>query len=301
MLEMKNATFCIVVITRNRGERIRPALRSIKDIRYPPDRYEVIVVDNGSTDNTAGVVAQELADALFSWKVVTENVKGICRARNTGWRAAGGNWVIYLDDDAIVPEQWLIAYAEALDAYPEAVVFGGPASLDENLVRPWWWCRKFDWTMSCQDYGEELKPYPDGGHPYGLNMMIRRDVLRQTRGFDLRLDDETSSFADETELFIRLMKTGARLIYVPGTRVVHCVEQDRLAWKPYMDRRELVGRSHAYLDHNHNTDFRHPLLKHFRIALEDFCSFLTPAVFVQEMREWRGYRKYIKEVAGILP
>lgn len=288
--------FSIVIITRNRGERICPALAAVKQLDFDSSAFELVVVDNGSSDGTGDIAGRELAAAPFRWSLVTEPVKGICMARNRGAGAARGDWVLYLDDDAIVPPCWLREYSLAIDSCPGAIVFGGPATLDEALVRPWWWCSKFDWTMSCQDYGGELGPYPEGGHPYGLNMMIRRDCLLGAGGFDPELDRETSSFADETELFIRLMQAGTRPVYVPGARVIHCVGQDRLAWKPYMARRELAGRSHAYLDYHHQTDFRHPLIKHLRIAVEDFCRFLTPAVFIQEWSEWRGYRKYLKEI-----
>ena len=292
--------FSIAVITRNRGDKIRAVLRSIKEIEYSPENYELVVVDNGSTDNTATTVKQELEGALFNWSIQEEKIKGICRARNKGAFTSEGDWVIYVDDDAIVPANWLCAYEKAIELFQTAIVFGGPADLDSILIRPWWWCKKFDWTMSCQDYGNEMRPYPEGGHPYGLNMMINRDALLKAGGFNPRLDDEISSFADETELFIRLMKRGNQLIYVPEAKVIHCVEQNRLAWKAYMARRELVGRSHAYLDYHHGTEFKHPFLKHLRIAIEDFFMYLTPAVFVQELYEWKGYRKYISEVSDAM-
>ena len=297
---MTNITFSIVIITRNRGSRIRPTLDSILTIPIESSVYEVIIVDNGGNDNTQDIVNDVLRKSSINWKIITEEIKGICRARNAGYQDATGEWIVYLDDDALVHGGWLNAYSEAITQYPNAVVFGGPAVLDESLRRPWWWCDKFDWTMSCQDYGKDMGPYPEGGHPYGLNMMIRSDVLKNAGGFNPRLDDEISSFADETELFIRLMKEGNQLIYVPNARVIHSIEQNRLAWDAYMARRELVGRSHAYLDYHHGTDFRHPLLKHLRIAVEDFCSYLTPAVFVQELREWRGYRKYMSEISDTL-
>jgi len=292
--------FSIVMITRNRGDKIRTVLGSIKEIEYSPENYEVVVVDNGSSDNTVTTVKQELKGALFNWHIQEEKIKGICRARNKGAFTSKGDWVIYVDDDAIVPVKWLHAYETAIAEFPDAVVFGGPAELDSNLIRPWWWCEKFDWTMSCQNYGGDLKPYPEGGHPYGLNMAIRSDVLKNSEGFNTKLDDEISSFADETELFIRLMKDGNQLIYVPEAKVIHCVEQNRLGWNAYMARRELVGRSHAYLDYHHGTEFKHPFLKHLRIALEDFFRYLTPAVFVQELYEWRGYRKYISEISNAM-
>ena len=295
---MNTTEFSIVMITRNRGDDIRYALNSIKAVRYPADRFELIVVDNGSTDNTAEVVRRTLGDAPFNWNQESEGIKGICRARNRGARAAGRKWIMYIDDDAIIPSGWLSAYADAIAAYPGAAVFGGPAVLSPSIVRPWWWCSKFDLTMSCQDYGRELITYPEGAHPYGLNMVIRRDVLMRAGGFDTVLDDVLSSFADETELFIRLMKQGDQLVYVPGASVIHAVSQDRFNWKTYMSRCRLVGRSHAYLDCRHGMRFRRSLPRRMASAMIEFCRFQTPAVFFQELSAWSGYRGYLRESAG---
>lgn len=294
---MSGPRFSIIIVTRNRRGIISRALETIHAMEYPPDDFELIIVDNGSTDGTPDAVAEVMNGSRLHWRLIGEEEKGICRARNAGYRAAGGDWIVYLDDDALVCKNWLSAYAEAMHDYPEAAVFGGHAALDDNLVRPWWWCSKFDFTLSCQDYGRELKPYPEGAHPYGLNMVIRRDVLAQAGGFDTRLDDAISSFADETELFIRLMQRGEKLIYVPGAAVVHAVSQDRFNWKDYMARCRLVGRSHAYLDCRHGMRFRRSLPRRMASALVEFCRFRTPAVFFQEWFAWSGYRGYLREYA----
>jgi len=290
-INMDSPAYSIVIVTRNRADILHNVLASLQELNDSGPEYEIIVVDNGSTDDTAGAVARKMCNSGLLWKVVREEEKGICRARNAGYQNASGDWVVYLDDDALVPPDWLQAYAAAIARYPEAAVLGGPATLSRDIRRPWWWCSKFDWTMSCQDYGETLMPYPEGAHPYGLNMMIRREVLNATGGFDPLLDDAISSFADETDLFIRIMKQGGQLIYVPGARVVHDVGQDRFTWRRYMARCELVGRSHAFLDNRHGTWFRRSLARRMASAGMELLRYRTPAVIFQELHAWNGYRK----------
>jgi glycosyltransferase involved in cell wall biosynthesis len=284
--------FSIVIITRNRENVIQPALEAVKKLDFPRSRFELIVVDNGSSDSTADAVRRVMQDSGVVWRIETEPVAGICRARNKGYASAAGAWVLYLDDDALVPAGWLTIYQQAINAYPGAVAYGGPATLDPALPRPWWWIDVFDRTMSCQDYGNEYHAYPEGTNPYGLNMLIRKDILVTHGGFDERLDTLTNSFADETELFLRLRKQGGTMVYVPGARVIHSVMPDRLHWRNFMNRFRLVGRSHACLDRMHNTWHARRLWRRMTSAMALFLKYGSPAVFFTELYAWDGYRRF---------
>ena len=284
--------FSVVIVTRNRAGIIGKALDSLEQQSFSKQRFEVIVVDNGSTDKTCEAIESFKAVYSFKLELQSEPVKGICRARNTGWQRASGSWVVYLDDDAVAHEQWLAAYAAAIDDYPGAKVFGGPGILDKGLHRPWWWCSKFDWTMSCSSFGTQAGDYPPGQHPFGLNMAIQKEWLAVNDGFDTMLDDTISSFADETEFFIRSAQKKARLVYVPRAVVVHNVSQDRLMLAPFIQRCALVGRSYALLDSMHGRRYVKPLLRRLLTACLGLVRYRTPALFIQEWCEWRGYREY---------
>ena len=94
-----------VVCTLNRATYLARAVESLVNQTYPKEYYEIIVVDNGSTDNTREVVEQFSQCAIIRY--IYEPVKGLSQARNTGWQAAAGKYVAYLDDDAIARPRWL--------------------------------------------------------------------------------------------------------------------------------------------------------------------------------------------------
>lgn len=290
--------FSIIIITRNRADTITRTLDTVKKLEYYEDKLEIVVVDNGSTDNTRVVVEQELKNSGINFKIVVEEVKGICRARNKGVEVASGEWLLFLDDDVFVSADLLKVYLQAQSIYPDAAAFGGPARLDPEIPRPWWWIPDFEKSMSCQNYGDEYREYPKWTNPYGLNMLIRRNKLRELNGFDERLDKLTNSFADETEYFLRLAGIGGQLIYVPDAEVIHSVMPDRLNWKNFMNRYTLVGKSHACLDCMHNTYFFRPLSRRMASSLIHFIKSGSPAVFFTEIYAWNGYRKFIASNAG---
>lgn len=281
--------FSIIIITRNRAGIIANVLQTIKWLEFPRDQFEVVVVDNGSEDGTANAVSRVMEASDINWRIIFEPVPGLCSARNAGLATAKGKWIAFLDDDALIQTDWLDAYQQAINRYPEAAALGGPASLDPRIPRPWWWCKKFDVTMSCQDYGEIMMPYRKYAHPYGLNMVFNRHILDKYHGFDVTLDAIIPGLADETDLFFRMMKNMELVIYVPKARVVHALASERLRWKAFSKRCIHVGRTFACLDSRYHTRTHRSLLRRLVSATLDFAKHKTAVLFLKEYLEWYGY------------
>jgi len=267
-------------------------LRSIKSLDYPRRQFELVVVDNGSEDATTEVVRAEMKHSDIGWKTLCEPVAGICRARNTGFANAAGEWIAYLDDDALVPANWLAGYRKAILAYPEAAAFGGPSVIDPGITLPWWWSRWLDAFVSCQEFGSRLRPYPESAHPYGLNMVIRRSILEEYNGFDTALDQLTGSMADETDLFYRLVKDNRQLVYVPESQVVHSVSPDRFRLHLLMKRCIRVGEALACMDARYNTKNGRPLIRRLINIKNVPRAERSPALLLKECCEWYGYRRF---------
>lgn len=297
---MNTKKYSIIIITRNRAAIIANVLNTVLQMDFDPDRFELIVVDNGSSDGTPRIIRSVLDGTHIDWKLVHEKVPGLCSARNTGIASSVGQWVGFLDDDALVSSGWLKAYDEAMTRYPDAAAFGGPATLDVRLQRPWWWCRKFDITMSCQDYGEELMHYHPYTHPYGLNMLFNRRILDKYNGFDVTLDAIIPGLADETDLFYRMIKNNEQLVYVPASRVIHSVLPDRLHWSAFSKRCIQVGRTFACLDVRHKTRMHRSLPRRIVSALLETTVHPTPALVIKECLEWYGYTSFKKKVIHLL-
>ena len=107
----------VVVCSFNGASTIRDTLAGMTQLEYPD--YEVIVVDDGPTDDTC-YIAKE-----YDMRVISTKNQGLSSARNTGWRAAGGEYVAYIDDDANPDSHWL-TYLAATFRSTSYVGVGGP-------------------------------------------------------------------------------------------------------------------------------------------------------------------------------
>src|SRR5207249_10244006 len=107
----------VVVCTYNGGRVIRDCLEGLRKLDYPD--FEVIVVNDGSTDNTEAVLGE------YDFRVITTENRGLGNARNTGMEAATGEIVAYLDDDAFPDPHWL-TYLSAMFCSTAHVAVGGP-------------------------------------------------------------------------------------------------------------------------------------------------------------------------------
>lgn len=113
----------IVICTRNRASRLSGTLGALKALRTR-HAYEVIWVDNASTDNTAAVLTSELADDPTARYVLGERI-GLGAARNVGWKASRGNIVAFTDDDCYPSPDYVDAMVAAFSDYPDVGVIGG--------------------------------------------------------------------------------------------------------------------------------------------------------------------------------
>ena len=96
----------VVICTYNRAAIFKNALQSVCAQTIDPSSYEVIVVDNNSTDQTAEI-AQSFCQQFPHVHYIKEKQQGLSYARNTGWQKAKGAYIAYIDDDCEVPETWL--------------------------------------------------------------------------------------------------------------------------------------------------------------------------------------------------
>ena len=130
----------VVICTHNRSKYLLKAIRSVLGQDYPEDRYELVVIDNASTDSTADQVRPFLDTGRLRY--VLEPELGISFARNTGWREAAGRYIAYLDDDAVASPGWLSAIEKAADSMRARWAVGSIRSGRPNGPTGWpmtWW------------------------------------------------------------------------------------------------------------------------------------------------------------------
>ena len=125
----------VVICTRNRADLLGKAIASVVDQEFPRTDYEIIIVDNGSTDRTPEVVRSVQGTAVVRY--IREERIGLCIARNRGWRAAFGRYVAFFDDDAIAQPGWLKVVRDAFESIPDGVgVVGGDRPRASGMRSP---------------------------------------------------------------------------------------------------------------------------------------------------------------------
>jgi glucosyl-dolichyl phosphate glucuronosyltransferase len=221
----------VALCTRDRGEHLGPCLAALAALEPPVGGLEVVVVDNGSTDGTADVVAAWAATGP-SRRVLHEPVAGLSRARNRALAEAAGAVVLFLDDDAVPPPAWARRLAGAFGAPGDApvVAAGGPVRLVLPTPRPRWAGPAVEGWWSALDLGptsRDLDP-PDG--PYGTNMGVRRAAAIDAGGFPLGFGRRGRRLlsGEETELWRVLRARGGRIRYQADAPLDHVVEAHRL-------------------------------------------------------------------------
>lgn len=193
-----------VVCTYNGSELIEECIESLLSQSFDHS-YEVVIVDDGSTDGTAELV--QGIDSARLRLIEHDRNRGLAAARNTGWQSTDGTIVAYIDDDAIAPQDWLQSLYEGYDEDIDGVG-GYPAEYGDSHID------RYEVTRTEVIYGKEGEDVEGAG---GMNMSFRRSVLSDIGGFD----DQFTHIADDADLNRRLLDEGYTLRVDPSIRVYH--------------------------------------------------------------------------------
>ncbi len=241
----------VVVCTRDRSQALTSTCQALLDLETPSGGWEVLIVDNGSRDDTPAV-ARRFADAAPGLvRIVEERSGALSVARNTGFRQARGELVAYLDDDAIPEPQWLSALVEVL-RQDGVLVAGGPVEPLFDAPPPPW-VTPFLPYLSAWDRGTEIHELAYAEYPRGANMGFRREVFERFGGFSPRFGRRPGSLlsCEEIELCLRVERGGGRILYAPSARVRHRTPASRVT-PLWLERRfGAQGQSEALLEWRH--------------------------------------------------
>jgi GT2 family glycosyltransferase len=221
----------VVVSTYNRSDRLPQALEALRAQRGEVP-YEVIVVDNNSTDDTRSVVAAIVANDE-RMRYVFEPRQGLSYGRNTGIALAKAPIIAFCDDDVRVAEDWIVELKRAFHEHPDIDYVGG-------RVLPCWleppppWLTSSHWSpLAVQDYG----PEPSVSGPehavclVGASLAFRRTVFDRVGLFATalgRIKDGIGSTEDH-EMQLRMWREGMRGLYAPSVVAIADVTPDRLS------------------------------------------------------------------------
>lgn len=250
----------VVLCTHDRSSILRRTLPAIVSQDLPRDAYEVIVVDNASSDDTKEVVAA-LVCSEPNLRYVHETEVGLSAARNRGVLEASGSIVVFVDDDVRVDSRWLGHVIEPFRTDPDLAAVGGRVLVDWPVPRPSWLPDSLLGFLAACD------PEPGGDHsefvPVGANMAVRRSWLDRVGPFKTSLGRRGRSLgaSEEEELFLRLRSQGGRVGYADRAAVLHEVEAERIRKGWFLRRAFAQGRSTIILLAEQRTIGRVELLR----------------------------------------
>jgi glycosyltransferase involved in cell wall biosynthesis len=198
----------VVIPTMGRAEYLEVALRSVaaQDLGAS---YEVIVVDDGSTDRTPEVVSRAGVRAVRHGAR-----RSLAAARNSGISAARADLIAFVDDDVETPPEWLGALVEGAARYPGAEAFGGPirARLEGSWPRG---CGRDSPPITSLDLGAVDR---ETERVWGANLAVRRGAVERVGPFD---ESILRPFGDEEEWLVRLQEAGGTVVYLAAAGLVH--------------------------------------------------------------------------------
>lgn len=247
----------VAISTWNRANSLHRTLESIADAIVPPGlAWEVIVINNNSTDDTDSVIdgfAGRLPIRRFF-----EPIQGVSHARNAAASAARGEFILWTDDDVIVSSRWVLAYCQAFERWPKAVLFGGPIRPVFEEPTPQWLKRGWNAVPSAfamVDLGKDPIAFSvaDKRIPYGANFAIRRtEQLKHL--FNPALGPGTKYYAEETTMIIELLRQRAEGRWVPDAAVDHIIPSARMTTDYIWSYYKKIGRTNYYIDHQRAED-----------------------------------------------
>jgi glycosyltransferase involved in cell wall biosynthesis len=218
----------VVVIGRNEGERLRRSLQSVEKMRRPPGGIEVVYVDTASTDESV-LIAKQAGARVICLDPKNPNA---AIARNAGWREVTAPFVLFLDGDCQIEEDFAVHALERFTDPRVAVVWGRlrEAYPSESLYN-----RLMDLQWTC------LRDLPEGPSYYGTGIgLVRRSALEAVSGFD-----DTVINGHNTEMGLRMQNQGYLVLHVAVPMVRHDAEMTR--FRQYWRRFLREGYSYARL------------------------------------------------------
>jgi glycosyltransferase involved in cell wall biosynthesis len=222
----------IVICSYNRASYITGALDSLYTGNANLNDFEVVFVDNNSTDNSLQIANEwRAAHPLGNFIITSETKQGASYARNTGAKLATGKWLCFMDDDAVAFPDFVQNILKHIHHYPDRVGFGGRIIPKYIPHKPSWMSYYVSSMVGHFHYSETYTAFKNGKYPLESNMIIRKDIYDQVGGFNEALPGVVGTVrigGEGKALFYSIMELGHTIYYDPSIVVHHIVETKKL-------------------------------------------------------------------------
>jgi glycosyltransferase involved in cell wall biosynthesis len=278
----------VIIPTFNRSKQLEKTLVSLLLSKVDRDDFEIIIIDNGSTDSTKDVV-QKYIDLYSDVKIhyCYDNVPGLLTGRHRGAKESKGDILTFIDDDVQVSSNWLSTIIEVMGNKPEISFLTGPSlPLYESIPPKWldfFWNKETEgkscsW-LSLLDLGSEVLEI-DPNYVWGLNFTVRKSVFYNLKGFhpdNIPKHLQQYQGDGETGLTIKAKKKGFKAFYHPNVLLYHYIETDRMTIEYFSRRAFYQGVCNSFTDlrnKNNSSDINYNLDYNKRFSLSNFKNWL---------------------------
>lgn len=221
----------VAICTYNREKYLPQLFGSIIKQSLSPERYEVVIVDNNSTDSTAELCADFHSNyPNIHYMYVREENQGLSFARNRSIREASSPLIVFLDDDAYPAPDYFEGLLRAFKEDPSAAAVGGKILLHYESVIPDWENKYLNSLMGFYDPGDTPFVYRTKDYPRGSNMAFRSTIFDEVGGFNTKLGRIGRNLigGEEKDIFYRIYQDKRyKVLYDPTLVVYHSVPPER--------------------------------------------------------------------------
>lgn len=280
----------VVVSTYNRCDMLPGTLESLLAQEAPNLHYEVIVVDNNSTDCTRHTVESFIRRGQAEVLYVFEGRQGLSHGRNAGIAQARAPIIAFTDDDVRPMPTWMVSIQRAFDKHPQVECVSGKI-LPRWMAEPPSWLTREDWTvLALQEYGDE--PFYVGSDKpislAGANLSFRATTFER---IGLFLPDFPR--AQDHEFLMRLLRASGLALYVPDAVVIADVQAERLTKKYHRKWHDTNGKFNALMYSAELTGYDGRILKemHDTVTLFDAPAYLYRGLMVEA---WRWMKAVVR-------
>ena len=236
----------LALCTHNHADRLACTLSALAQLVPPACAWELLIVDNASTDNTSQLVAaSDWRTPAMNVRVVREEKLGLSNARNRAIREATGEYIIFMDDDETPDPHWLGAYERVILAERPDALGGRIEVMFEDGERPAWLRDELLGFLGKLDHGGVARRLVALDTPiFGGNFGFRRDLFARIGAFDAGLGRKGTSNTggEDTEIYRRMIASGCNVWWVPDAVIHHRIQAGKLRRRYFLDLHFRQGR-----------------------------------------------------------
>ena len=239
--------FSVIFCTYNREKYIYNAMKSIVEQDFTYTDYEIVLINNNSTDSTENICNRFREDyPQVRFRYFIETNQGLSYARNRGVKESRGDILVFVDDDATVFESYLPSINIFFDAYPEVNACGGPIVPVYEVEKPKWLSHYTEQLLGGALYeGDKVKPFSNGKYPGGGNSAFRKEVFEKYGLFNVELGRKGTELigAEEKDLYDRLTRGNEQFYYLPQMGIHHYIPEKKLTKAHFRELTYSIGKS----------------------------------------------------------